>query len=148
MQRWLASICVGVLLVLGIAACQWTAQSEPSNDQSATVVEKDNRTQSPAEEEVEELTSKLASRDEETFLEAWHPELLNHIDDEAVKAKLMAPEGSVITMSGPVWSDSVGCWTADITIEVSGYDVVERTMCLVRIEGQWYITNGNEVNEK
>ena len=139
MRRWLAPI-IGVVLMLGIAACQQTPQQEPRGDQSATTIEGDERVR-PLAEEVEELASKLASRDEETFLEVWHPELQSHIDDEAVKEKLMAPEGSVITMSDPVWSDVVGCWTADITIKASGYESVERTMCLVLVEGQWYIWN-------
>lgn len=134
-----AIIAAGLLLASIVAAWYFATkvpQPENSELQVSTVENEEDR--APTTEEIEELVSRLASQDQDTFLGAWSPGLEKLIREEAVR-DLMVPEGSKVTTSDPLWSDDEDCWTIDVTIETSGYEPVERTLLLGLDENQWYV---------
>lgn len=141
MKRWWIPVCVVLALVLGgVAVWQLAVQSEPSDNNASEASVEDGgegSDRAPTEEEIEELVSKLASQDRETFLTVWPSDFEYLVGEEAVQS-LMVPEGSVVTASASSWSDDYNCWTIDVTIEASG-EPLERTLLLGLNENQWRI---------
>jgi hypothetical protein len=151
-KRLLATCIAAILAMLAGIAIFWYSTDEAplkeSDPSKVSTVEETTESETdlvtPTKEDLDELTERLASQNEDIFLDAWVPAVAESFKQEILS--LMPPEGStVIVNSEPSWSDDHDYWTIGMTIEAPNHEPVERAMVLEYIEGRLYVLKDEAV---